>query len=175
MRSLIELRKDLNATQQDMAVFLNISRSQLSLAELLLRNLPPSAADKVREIQIELSQMSKKKSEVWTIDDKEKLKLEKFLKKKYKECNFQVEKISRALKKVETDEQDANNSFAKLSHLVQIDQERGKRPPALWRRNLSRVSEKLASFPYVKIKLREELSSNIARAIEIEKLMAELL
>ncbi len=175
MRSLIELRKDLHATQQDMAVFLNISRSQLSLAELLLRKLPPSAADKVREIQMELSQVSKKKREVWTVDDKEKLKLEKFLKKKHKEYNFQIEKISRALKKVETDEQDANNSFAKLTHLVQVDQERGKRPPALWRRNRSRVSEKLASFPYEKIKLREELCSNKARAIEIEKLISELL
>ncbi len=62
MKSLIELRKELNMSQREMAVFLGVHRSQLSMAEVLKRNLPNEVHGKIRKIQKELDLKSRKKS-----------------------------------------------------------------------------------------------------------------
>jgi transcriptional regulator with XRE-family HTH domain len=174
MKSLIELRGELGMSQRDMALFLDINRSQLSMAELLQRNLPREALDKVHKIQKELDLRSRKKNVAWTLGDKDRAELIKWLDAQIKECNFQLEVARRELKKVDSELADAGKSFEKLTQLTEVAKERGERPHALLRRNLSRGSEKLSSTLLQKrIDLRVQYASYKAHAAELEKIKKE--
>lgn len=108
------LRKELNLTQYEMSELLNITRSQLSLFELGLRELPTTAL--VRSSQIGIFMATTKAPETKDFPQNADWEKEKevFLQKALKDCEYYQLGIIRKLPKME----EACQSALKLLQLI---------------------------------------------------------
>lgn len=114
MKKSTYLRNELNLTQHEMSELLNITRSQLSLFELGLRELPTTAL--VRSSQISIFMATTKAPEAKDfpqIADWEEEKAE-FLQKALKDCIYYQMGCNRKLPKME----EACQSALKLLQLI---------------------------------------------------------
>ncbi|RKS02585.1 helix-turn-helix domain-containing protein [Flavobacterium sp. 102] len=132
MRKSAYLRNELNLTQYEMAELLNITRSQLSLFELGLRELPTNAL--IRSSQIGLFMATSKTPEAKDfpqIADWEEEK-EKFLAKALKDCEHYQSIIIRKLPKMEEEYRATLNLLQLIIFFKeQANKEDALRPAAL--------------------------------------------
>ncbi len=132
MKKSTYLRKELNLTQYEMSELLNITRSQLSLFELGLRELPTTAL--VRSSQIGIFMATAKAPEAKDfpqIADWEEEK-EKFLTKALDDCKHYQSGIIRKLPKMEEEYRATLNLLQLIDYFKeQEDKEDALHPGAL--------------------------------------------
>ncbi len=132
MKKSTYLRNELNLTQHEMSELLNITRSQLSLFELGLRELPTTAL--VRSSQISIFMATTKAPEAKDfpqIADWEEEK-EKFLAKALADCKHYQSGIIRKLPKMEEEYRATLNLLQLIDYLKdQANKEDALHPGAL--------------------------------------------
>ncbi len=108
MKSELSTREKIGVTQQAFADFLNVSISQLSMAEIHQRSLPTQALLTISQIDICLLQPSIE------IEEENSVRL---LEKRYKTCLLQIESAKRQLKKLKQQYQQCINAITVTTHL----------------------------------------------------------
>lgn len=94
------LRKELNLTQHEMAIVLKITRSQLSLHELGLRELPTAALIKASEIGRFMATAAEPEAKHFSQVTELDVEMRKYLERALSNCQYYLEGCKRKLPKM---------------------------------------------------------------------------
>lgn len=149
-------RKELNLTQEEMAILLKTNRTQLALYELDIRDLPTTAL--IRSSQIENFMATAKTPQTKDFPKLEEEK-EKFLQKALKDCKYYQLGIIRKLPKMEEACQSALKLLQLIDYLKEQVNEEALHPGAIsiLKEKVQKSLDKNGPNELMKLKLQLQL------------------